>query len=273
MARAAIVREVCRDVTGIGCSIEIRRVAAVAVNRKSLEFPADVARNTVEFCVHAGQCEACDRRVIEGSAQPVVGAVTGLTSCGEVQGLVIDHAGGIQIIGHVAGGAVGAQAGELADGCACMTGNAVECGMSAEERETILMVLNVLDRDTPALDRVTFLAASSKLPAMKVCMAIGALRSHTRENWIRVAGLAVEFCVCAAKRKSGFLVAEVRKTPYGLPASFRVTAFTTKLQISVRTAGRPTLGCLSTNRRHKNSKQDDKKADLPKYPVSHVAPC
>ena len=94
VARAAIVREVCRDVTGIGCSIEIRRVAAVAVHRQSLEFPADVARNTVEFCVHAGQCEACDRRVIEGSAQPVVRAVTRFASCGEVQGLVIDYAGG-----------------------------------------------------------------------------------------------------------------------------------------------------------------------------------
>lgn len=94
MARAAIVREVRRDVTGIGCSIEIRGVAAVAVHRESLEFPADVARNTVEFCVHAGQCEACDRRVIEGSAEPVVRAVTRFASCGEVQGFVIDHAGG-----------------------------------------------------------------------------------------------------------------------------------------------------------------------------------
>lgn len=145
--------------------------------------------------------------------------------------------------------------------------------MSAEQRETVLMVLNVLDRDAPALDGVTFLTARSKLPAMKVRMAVRALRAYARENWIRVAGLAVEFCVCAAKRKSGFLVAEIRETPYGLPASFRVTALTTKLQISVRTAGRSTLGCLSTNRRHKNSKQDDKKADLPKYPVSHVAPC
>ena len=254
MARAAIVREVCRDVTGIGCSIEIRRVAAVAVHRESLEFPADVARNTVEFCVHAGQCEACDRRVIEGSAQPVVRAVTRLTSCGEVQGLVIDHAGGVQIIGHVARGAVGAQASELADGRACVTGDAVESSMSAEQRKTILMVLDVLDRDTPALDRVTFLAAGSKLPAMKVRVAVRTFRAYARENRIRVAGLAVEFCVCAAKRKSSFLVAEVRETPYGLPARLRVTALTTKLQFSMGTAGRPTLGCLSTNRRHKNSK-------------------
>lgn len=158
----------------------------------------------------------------------------------------------------MAGGAVGAQAGELADGCACVTGDAVEGGMSAEERETILMVLNVLDRDAPALDRVTFLAASSKLPAMKVRMAIGALRAHAGKNWIRVAGLAVEFCVCAAKRKSGLLVTEIRETPYGLPSGFRVTALTTKLQISVRTAGRPALRSLRTDRRHKSSKQGNK---------------
>lgn len=61
-----------------------------------------MARNTIEFCVHARQREACDCRVIERSAEPVVRAVTGLTSCREVQGLVIDHAGGIQVIGHVA---------------------------------------------------------------------------------------------------------------------------------------------------------------------------
>lgn len=158
----------------------------------------------------------------------------------------------------MAGGAVGAQTGELADGCACMTGNAVESSMSAEQRKTILMVLDVLDRDTPALDRVTFLTARSKLPAMKVRVAVRTFRAYARENRIRVAGLAVEFCVCAAKRKSGFLVAEVRETPYGLPASLRVTALTTKLQISVRTAGRPTLGSLRTDRRHKSSKQGNK---------------
>lgn len=128
-----------------------------------------------------------------------------------------------------------------------MTGNAIEGSVSAEEREAILMVLDVLDRDAPALDRVTFLTTRSKLAAMKIRMAIHALRSYARENRIRVAGLAVEFRVCASKRKSSLLVAELRKAPNRLPAGLCVTAFTTELQISVGTARRPALRCLSAH--------------------------
>lgn len=188
---AAIVREGGRHVIWIARPIEVCCVAAVTIYGRPLEFAADVARGAIEFRMHAGQREACDRRMIERSTEPVIGAVTGFASRGEIEGLVVNHAGRVHVVGHVAGGAVRSQAGELSDGGAGMARDTVESGVRSKEREAILVILHVLNRDVPALHRVTFLTARSELAAMQVRMAIHALGSDIRKNWVGVAGLAI----------------------------------------------------------------------------------
>lgn len=63
-----------------------------------------------------------------------------------------------------------------------MTGSAVKRRVRAEKRETILVVVDLLHRDVPAIHRVTLLAACAKLSLMNVCVAVGALGSHIGKN-------------------------------------------------------------------------------------------
>ena len=178
MARAAIVREGGGHVIGIRGSIKVSGVAAVAIHGSSLELAADVARGAIQLGVHAGQREAGDRRMIERCAEPVVRAVAGFAGRGEIQRFVVNHARRVQVIHHVAGSAVRAQAGELPHGGIRVARNAVQRRMRPQERKAILVVLHVLNRDAPALHRVAFLAAASKLSAVQVRMAIHAFRSN-----------------------------------------------------------------------------------------------
>lgn len=162
--------------------------------------------------------------------------MAGFAGRGEIQGLVVNHARRVQVIHHVAGSAVRAQAGELPHGGIRVARNAVQRRMRPQEREAILVVLHVLNRDAPALHRVAFLAAASKLSAVQVRMAIHAFRSNAREDRIRVAGIAIQLCVRATEWERRFLVAEFGKAADRLPPRLRMAALAAKLEIPVRAA-------------------------------------
>lgn len=68
-----------------------------------------------------------------------------------------------------------------------MTGIARQRGVRADQGKAILMLLDVLDGDLPALHRVTLLAIGSQLPAMDVSMAIGAALADVRKNKLGMA--------------------------------------------------------------------------------------
>jgi len=67
---------------------------------------------------------------------------------------------------------------ELPGSSAFVTRFAIDCGMCTDQRETILVLLNLLQRNTPSFDRMATLAVGSKLPPMNVSVAVGALCSN-----------------------------------------------------------------------------------------------
>ena len=75
-----------------------------------------------------------------------------------------------------------AQPGELADRTCFMTRLTIDASVRAHQREPVLVPLYGLQGDIPTSDRMAFFAFSTKLAAMYVCMAVGALHPHVRKN-------------------------------------------------------------------------------------------
>ena len=94
--------------------------------------------------------------------------------------------------------------------------------MRPHQRESIVVVLDRLDVDLPALDCVAALAIGAKLATVNVCMTLGALRACLFEDQVRVALRAGNLRVHPAQRIAGRVVIELRVRPYRLPAHVRM---------------------------------------------------
>lgn len=189
--------------------------------------------------------------------------MAGFTCRWEIQSLMVNHTGGLEVVRHVTGNTFRAKTRELAHRSAGVTGDAIERGMSPEERKTVLMIFDVLDGDAPSLHGVTFFAASPELAAMQVGVAVHAFRPHIRENGIRVAGLAIQLGVPSAKRKGSLVVVEIRKASDGRPAGFGVAILAGKLEVTVRTSRRTALRRLGVGSRRQGQNgqaEDDSRA-------------
>jgi len=66
----------------------------------------------------------------------------------------------------------------------------VHRGVRADERKAVLMLIDGMDRDLPAVDPVTEIALRPIFSSMKVGMTILAITAHVSEDWIDVALLA-----------------------------------------------------------------------------------
>lgn len=97
-----------------------------------------------------------------------------------------------------------------------------EC-VRAHQRESIVVVLDRLDIDLPALDRVAALAIRSELPPMNVCMTLRALCARLAEHQIRVALRTRNLRVHPTQRIAGLVVIELGVRPYRLPAYVGMT--------------------------------------------------
>ena len=78
--------------------------------------------------------------------------------------------------------------------------------MCADQREAILVVLDLLNVDLPTLYRVATLAVSPKLAAMNVCMARGTLGAYLLEHHIGMALCAANLGVHAPQRVASLVV-------------------------------------------------------------------
>jgi len=87
----------------------------------------------------------------------------------------------------------------------------------AYQRESIAVILDCLDVDLPALDRVAAFTIGAELAAVNVCMALGALRACFREHQVGVTLRAGDLGVHSAQRIAGRVVVELRVRPYRLP--------------------------------------------------------
>ena len=108
--------------------------------------------------------------------------------------------------------------------------------MSADQRESVLVILDVFDCDLPALDGVALLAPGSHLAAVDVGMAVGALVSYVREDRLRMALGTGNVLVHAAQGITCLVVIEFGDGANRFPPYRRVAILTGNVQISVRTA-------------------------------------
>ena len=109
--------------------------------------------------VSASQKES-SRAVVELGIQPVVGRVARLAGNRELGGNVV-WVRSLQKVGLVAGVARGRQCLELAGGAPFVTGIAVDRSVSTGQRETIVVLLNILDCNRPSADAMALLAVGS----------------------------------------------------------------------------------------------------------------
>jgi hypothetical protein len=110
----------------------------------------------------------------------------------------------------VAGIAGGRQADKLPRRRVLVTVFALQQGVCPNQGESILVVLNRLQRNLPAFYRVAVRAIGAKLTPMEVGVTIGALRTHIFEDQAGVALAAPYVLVHAAQGISGQVVIEFR---------------------------------------------------------------
>ena len=91
--------------------------------------------------------------------------------------------------------------------------------MGPDQREAIQMLIDLLDRNIPALDGVTLLAVGAHLGLVNVRMALPALRSDIRENRLGMALRAGNTLVHAAQRILGGVVIKFRNGADRLPTA------------------------------------------------------
>ena len=195
--------------------------------------------------VRASECVTCVFQMVKLGIEPAVHRVTALAGRRKAKPDVIDNRRQeVLLMARVAGRR---QADKLAGGGVLVALFALHQLMRAHQRETVLVILNRLERDLPPFHRVATGAISTELAAMNIGVAIGALRTDVLEDQIRVALNAIHFLVHAAERIPGQIVVELGIGPYRLPACVGVAIGTRRCKRTMRVGdlglGRIYAGC------------------------------
>ena len=115
--------------------------------------------------------------------------------------------------------------------------------MCTHQRKAVLVVLNRLHRDGPALHGVTLLATPAELAAVDIRVTSLARGPHVAENLADVALRAGDALMHPAQRKACAVVIEFWNAADGLPARKCVAIVTRYGQWAVRTPCRYTRWC------------------------------
>jgi len=108
--------------------------------------------------------------------------------------------------------------------------------MCADERKTILMLIDVVNRYLPAICVVAQFAFRAILPAMQVRMAVLTFFWHVVEVEVGMTINALYYRVATAQREPGLRVLELHFLPQRLPSLLRVTLLAGDIElVSVRT--------------------------------------
>jgi len=200
--------------------IEIRQVATHAGGRCSYEFSTRVARRTIQRSVRPGQGKAGELEVVELRTHPVVHGVTLLAAGGQVQLHVIQPGRScIYEVPLMARIASGGQTLELAHGRVLVTRIAVHRGVRADQWKTIDVLVDLLNRNIPALYGVALLAVSAHLPLVNVRVAVRALGAHVREDQLGVALRTAQALMHAAQGILRGVVIKFGNGPERLPSA------------------------------------------------------
>ncbi len=187
VALRTIRREVRCDVIGIRGPLEIFQVAADAGRAGQIVIVVHVAIDALTWrnSVPSAQREP-DRTVIEIRVQPCVRSMAGCAVRGEPSLRVIWIARRFEFI-QVTRHALGGHRLELTLRCALMARIAIYGCMGSGQRKTIIVLLDLLDRNLPSAHGVTLLAIRSELALVYVGMAVLTTLPHVRKDRLRVA--------------------------------------------------------------------------------------
>jgi len=119
---------------------------------------------------------------------------------------------------------------------------ALQDGMRAEQRESVEVLLNRLDRNLPAEDGMALGAVLAELSAVNVGVTIGAVLANVGEYRLGMASRAGYFFVHAAKRVPRGVVVEFGNGANGYPTGVGVAIFAGNGEGSMRTSARLSLG-------------------------------
>ena len=172
--------------------------------------------------------------MIELCIEPAICCVTAVAGGGKLGGGVIWIAGFLKI-GSVARNAIRGHRLEFAVRGALMARVAVDGGMSPGQREAIIMLLDLLNRDLPSAHGVALLAVCAQLPLMNIGMTILATLADVAEHRLHVTLNACDRLVHAAQRIFSLIVIEFRNGSDRGPGAGSVAVLTGDVQISVRT--------------------------------------
>jgi hypothetical protein len=130
---------------------------------------------------------------------------------GKPHGLMVRRSG-FSKSSHVAAGAFRRQseAIELTDRSDLMTRIAIHSSVRTDQRETVLVFIDVMYRYLPPISVVAKLTLRAILTAMEVSMTILALFRNIAEIEISMAVTTCDHSVSSAQRKFGFRVIELR---------------------------------------------------------------
>lgn len=108
-------------------------------------------------------------------------------------------------------------------------------GVRADQGEPVLVLLDVLNGDLPAFDRVALFAFGAQLPAMNISVAVSAGVADIGEDHFGVAlSAGGQRRVQAAQGVAGFVVIEIRHRTNWLPTHARMARLAREAEIAVR---------------------------------------
>src|ERR1700731_2460781 len=135
----------------------------------------------------------------------------------------------------MAGNAFGGKTLELTHCRALVAVLALHRGVSAEQREAILVIFDLLNGIIPTENRVALRAVRAHFPLVNIGVAVLTVLAHVREYRFYVALRALNFLMHAAERISCFIVIKFRDGADGAPASSGVAVLAGNGERSVRT--------------------------------------
>lgn len=126
---------------------------------------------------------------------------------------------------------------------------AVHRSVCAKKRKAVVVLLDLLDLNVPALHVVALFAAGSELPLMNIGVTVGALPAHIGEDRLRVALRAGNALVHSAQGEARGVVIKFWNSPNRLPAFERVAVLARDAEWAVWAARRRLRLCLPGRRR------------------------
>src|ERR1700731_1621967 len=162
----------------------------------------------------------------------------------------------------MAGNAFGGKTLELTHCRALVAVLALHRGVSAEQREAILVIFDLLNGIIPTENGVALCAVRAHFPLVNIGVAILTIFAYVREYRFYVALRALNFLMHAAERISCFIVIKFRDGADGAPASSGVAVLAGNGKRSVGTTSGLPLWCGHGGARGRTREEQQATQDL-----------